>query len=55
MDAVRFSGGLATQATTEGLRDQVLAELSDTSALLYVTSVGAGQLAILNTDLGRGN
>lgn len=53
--SVRFFGGLATRATAEGLRDQVLAELSDTSTLLYVTSVGAGQLAVLNADLGRSN
>lgn len=52
---VRFHGGLATRATSEGLRDQVLAELSDTSALLYVSGVGAGQIAILNTDLARSN
>jgi hypothetical protein len=52
---VRFQGGLATRATAEGLRDQVLAELSDTSALLYISSVGAGQVAVLNTDLSRSN
>jgi len=52
---IRFRGGLGTRATSEGLRDQVLAELSDTSALLYLSSVGAGQLAVLNTDLSRSN
>ena len=52
---IRFRGGLGTRATTEGLRNQVLAELSDTSALLYLSSVGAGQLAVLNTDLSRSN
>lgn len=52
---IRFRGGLSTRATSEGLRDQVLAELSDTSALLYLSSVGAGQLAVLNTDLSRSN
>ncbi len=55
LQAVRFSGGLATRATDEGLRDQVLAELSDTSTLLYLSSVGAGQLALINADLGRSN
>lgn len=55
LKAVRLSGGLATRTTTEGLRDQVRAELSDTSALLYVTNVGAGQIAVLNVDLGRSN
>jgi hypothetical protein len=52
---IRFQGGLGTRATTEGLRDQILAELSDTSALVYVSSVGAGQVAVLNTDLSRSN
>ncbi len=40
--SVRFAGGLNTRSTAEGLRDQVLAELSDTSALLYISSIGAG-------------
>ncbi len=52
---VRFQGGLGTRANAEGLRDQVLAELSDTSALMYLSSVGAGQIAVLNTDLGQSN
>ena len=52
---VRFGGGLGTRATSEGLRDQVLAELSDTSALLFLSGVGAGQIAVLNTDLSRSN
>jgi hypothetical protein len=52
---VRFSGGLNTRLAAEGLKDQVLAELSDTSALLYQSSVGAGQIAVLNTDLSRSN
>lgn len=53
--SVRFQGGLNTRATAEGLRDQILAELSDTSALLYISSIGAGQLAVLNADLARSN
>ncbi len=52
---VRFAGGLPTRTTSEGLRDQVLAELSDSSALLYVTGVDAGQIAVLNADLGQSN
>ncbi len=52
---VRFAGGLPTQTVAEGLRDQVLAELSDSSALLYVTGVDAGQVAVLNADLGQSN
>ncbi len=53
--SVRFQGGLNTRATAEGLRDQILAELSDTSALLYISSIGAGKLAVLNADLARSN
>jgi hypothetical protein len=55
MQTAHFGGGLATQATTEGLRDQVLAELSDASALVYVTSCDAGQVAIVNADLDQSN
>ena len=55
LTSVRFAGGLDTRATAEGLRDQVRAELSDTSALIYVTGVGAGQFAVLNADLGLSN
>ncbi|QDV87430.1 vWA domain-containing protein [Stieleria magnilauensis] len=52
---VRLGGGLPTQAMDEGLRDQVLAELSDSSALLYVTSADAGKVGVLNADLGESN
>lgn len=52
---VRFGGGLPTRTVAEGLRDQVLAELSDSSALLYLTGVDAGQVAVLNADLGASN
>lgn len=53
--AVRFGGGLATRATSEGLRDQALAELSDSSTLLYRTSCDAGLIAVLNADLDQSN
>jgi hypothetical protein len=53
--AVRFGGGLATRATKEGLQMQVLASLSDSSALLYVTACDAGQVAVLNADLDQSN
>ncbi|QDV43561.1 hypothetical protein Enr13x_34180 [Stieleria neptunia] len=52
---VRFSGGLPTTNLGEGLSDQVLAELSDSSALLYVTSADAGKIGVLNADLGTSN
>ncbi|MFO0942454.1 MAG: hypothetical protein U0930_17085 [Pirellulales bacterium] len=38
-----------------GFADEILAELSDTSALMYMTSVAAGQIAVINADLGRSN
>ncbi len=52
---VRFGGGLATEATEEGLRDQILAALSDSTALLYVTGADAGRVSVLNADLGKSN
>lgn len=52
---VRFGGGLPTRTMAEGLRDQVLAELSDSSALLYVTGADAGRVGVLNADLGESN
>ncbi len=55
LSSVRFAGGLNTRANAEGLQDQVLAELSDTSALVYLTNVGAGQIAVINADLARSN
>lgn len=52
---VRFGGGLPTRTVAEGLQDQVLAELSDSSALLYATAADAGRVGLLNADLGRSN
>lgn len=53
--AVRWGGGSATRQTQEGLRDQVIAELSDSSALGYLTPCDAGQIAVLNVDLEQSN
>ncbi len=55
MQTVRFGGGLASRALEIGLRDQVLAELSDSSALLFLTSCDAGSVAVLNADLDQSN
>ncbi|HEY3395713.1 MAG TPA: hypothetical protein VGK58_23630, partial [Lacipirellulaceae bacterium] len=55
MRTSRFGGGLATRKTKEGLQDQILASLSDLSALMYVTACDAGQIAVLNADLDRSN
>jgi hypothetical protein len=55
MQAVRFGGGLATRTTKDGLQMQVLATLSDSSALLYTTACDAGQVAVLNADLDQSN
>lgn len=55
LQPARFEGGLDTRATSEGLRDQVLAELSDTSAFLFATDCDGGQLMVLNCDLDKSN
>jgi hypothetical protein len=55
MRTARFGGGLATRKTKEGLQDQILASLSDLSALMYITACDAGQIAVLNADLERSN
>lgn len=55
LQSARFEGGLDTRATAEGLRDQVLAELSDTSAFLFATDCDGGQVMVLNCDLDKSN
>ena len=55
MQTVRIGGGLASRALETGLRDQVLAELSDSSALMFLTSCDAGTVAVLNADLDQSN
>ena len=55
MQTVRISGGLASRSLETGLRDQVLAELSDSSALLFLTSCDAGTVTVLNADLDESN
>lgn len=49
----RFGGGLPTRNLDSSSIDAVAATLSDQSALLYFTDVGAGRLAVLNADLSR--
>lgn len=51
----RFAGGLPTRTLSTTSMDAVAATLSDRSALLYFTDVGAGHLAVLNADLSRSN
>ena len=55
MQTTRIGGGLASRALESGLRDQVVAELSDSSSLLFVTSCDAGTVAVLNADLDQSN
>jgi Aerotolerance regulator N-terminal/von Willebrand factor type A domain len=55
MQTTRIGGGLASRALESGLRDQVVAELSDSSALLFMTSCDAGTVAVLNADLDESN
>ena len=52
---LRFSGGLTSHAIDGALQDDILATLSDRSALLVTTSSDAGTLAVLNADLGQSN
>lgn len=52
---LRFSGGLSTRRKANVLENDILASLSDRSALLVVTSSDAGSLAVLNADLGKSN
>jgi len=55
MQTTRIGGGLASRALETGLRDQVVAELSDSSALLFLTSCDAGTVTVLNADLDASN
>lgn len=55
MQTVRIGGGLATGSLESGLRDQVLAELSDSSAFMFLTSCDAGSVAVINADLDQSN
>jgi hypothetical protein len=52
---IRVSGGLGSRRLEAGLADDLLASLSDRSAFLVVSSCGAGQVAVLNADLGVSN
>ncbi|MCA9018874.1 MAG: BatA and WFA domain-containing protein [Planctomycetaceae bacterium] len=52
---LRFSGGLSSRRKENALADDILASLSDRSALLVVSSHDAGVLAVLNADLGSSN
>ena len=55
MQTTRIGGGLVSRSLEKGLRDQVVAELSDSSALLFITSCDAGTVAVLNADLDESN
>jgi len=55
MQTTRIGGGLASRALETGLRDQIVAELSDSSAFLFLTSCDAGTVAVLNADLDESN
>ncbi len=51
----RIGGGSPTRALDGAVVDAVAATLSDRSALLFFTDVGAGRLAVLNADLAVSN
>ena len=52
---LRFSGGLDSRNTVDSVEEEVLARLSDQSALAYVSKVGAGSVCVVNADLNRSN
>jgi hypothetical protein len=52
---LRISGGLATRRLPDSLNDEILATLSDQSALLFASPVGLGNLCVLNVDLEASN
>lgn len=51
----RIGGGSPTRSIDGAAIDSVAATLSDRSALLFFTDVGAGRLAVLNADLSASN
>jgi hypothetical protein len=53
--SLRFSGGVETRPHSGGLADDVLARLNDQSALLAVSASDAGEIIVLNADLGASN
>ena len=53
--AWRIGGGSPTRILENAVVDGVAATLSDRSALLFFTDVGAGRLAVLNADLAVSN
>ncbi len=55
VEPLRFTGGLPTRRTEQGLTDDVLATFNDGTSGLVVTSCGAGTLAIFNADLAASN
>ena len=52
---LRFSGGLDTRLRPNAVRDDILATFGDQSVFLTMTACGAGNLAVLNADLGSTN
>jgi hypothetical protein len=52
---LRFTRGLASRRTMQGIADDVLAVYSDRTACLVVSACGAGTVGVLNTDLAASN
>jgi hypothetical protein len=55
LEPLRFSGGLPSRRSEQGLADDVLASFNDGSSALVVTTCGAGTLALVNADLAASN
>jgi hypothetical protein len=52
---LRFTRGLASRRTMQGIADDVLAVYSDRTACLVVSACGAGTVGVLNADLAMSN
>jgi hypothetical protein len=52
---LRFAGALVSRDLPDALADDVRARYGDRSAFLVVSACGAGNLAVLNADLGASN
>ncbi|MGQ0635963.1 MAG: BatA domain-containing protein [Planctomycetaceae bacterium] len=52
---LRFAGGLDTRPREGALADEILARYNDGSACLVLSAVEAGEILILNADVGTSN
>lgn len=55
LSSLQFSGGLESRPLAGAIEEEVLARLSDGSALVFISRAGAGNLCVFNADLNRSN